>query len=136
METITCSYLLALGILLIGLEAIIFSFILFFFGVGFIIVSGISCFYSFDNGLSQIAVAFVFALILAFLLRDYFLNKLSAPNDEVEQRTHISGFGYVAEDSIKFDGTYWKTLDNLEPYKDGDRVEIIDVVDNMVVLKK
>ena len=134
-ETIAVSYLVALGILLIGLEAITFSFILFFFGLGFLIVGAISYIYVFENGLVQIATAFVIALLLAFLLRNYLLQKLSAPSDELEERTHIAGVGFVDGDAIKFDGTYWTTLSDLSSYKNGDRVEIIDVVDNMVVIK-
>ena len=135
-ETISASYLLALGILLIGLEAITFSFILFFFGVGFVVVGGVSYIYVFDNGLVQIAIAFVIALVLAFLFREYLLKKLSKPSEEVEERTHISGVGYVEDGAIKFDGTYWKTLSDLSTYEDGDRVEIVDVVDNKVVIKE
>jgi membrane protein implicated in regulation of membrane protease activity len=135
-ETIEPSYLLAFGIFLIGLEAITFSFILFFIGAGFVVVAGISYFYTFENAIVQVAVAFVIALILAFMLRNYLLQKLSKPSQEHEQRTHVSGIGHVEEGMVKFDGTYWKSLDDLSAYKDGDKVEIMDVVDNMVVLKK
>lgn len=135
-ETISGAYLIALGILLIGLEAITFSFILFFFGVGFVVVGGVSYLYTFENGLVQVAVAFVIALILAFLFRSQLLQKLSKPSEDVESRTHISGVGYVEGGAIKFDGTYWKTLSDLSTYNDGEKVDVIDVVDNMVVIKE
>ena len=135
-ETISAAYLIALGILLIGLEAITFSFILFFFGVGFVIVGGVSYLYTFENALVQVAVAFVIALILAFLFRSQLLKKLSKPSEDVESRTHISGIGYIEDGAIKFDGTYWKTLSDLSSYNEGDRVQVIDVVDNMVVIKE
>nr|WP_321265931.1 hypothetical protein [uncultured Sulfurimonas sp.] len=135
-ETISASYLLAIGILLIGLEAITFSFILFFLGLGFIFVSGISLVYSFENGIVQIAVSFVLALIFAYFLRATLLKQISKTSRKKEDRTHISGVGFVDNGMVKFDGTYWKTLDDLSEYSDGDKIEIKDVVDNMVIIKK
>ena len=135
MEAIEAYYLLAIGILLIGLEALTFSFILFFFGLGFLVVSFISYFYVFENGIAQIALAFIIALVLAFSLRNYLLKKISKPKTEMEERTHICGIGIVNGEAIKFEGTFWKTLDDISSYKDGEQVEIIDVKDNMVVLK-
>jgi len=135
-ETISPSYLLAIGILLIGLEALTFSFVVFFVGLGFVVVSGISMLYTFDNGVIQIAVASVIALVSALSLRGYMLEKLSKPSEAEEERTHISGVGFVEDGTIKFDGTYWKTLDDISGYKNGDKIEIVDVVNNMVVIKK
>lgn len=135
-EALSSSYLLAIGILLIGLEAITFSFILFFIGLGFVIVSAISYFYDFENILVQFASVFFIAIVFAYLFRDTLLKKISKPDNTPEEKTHISGFGYVEDNMIKFDGTYWNSLDDLSKYKDGDKVEIIEVVDNKVVLKK
>jgi len=136
MEAISPSYLLAIGILLIGLEAVTFSFILFFIGVGFVVVSGVSYLYAFESGLVQIAIAFVLALAFIFLLRDYMLNRLSKPSEKVEERTHISGVGYVQDGAVKFDGTYWETDANLSKYSDGDKVNVENVVNNKVVIKE
>ncbi len=136
-ETIAAFWLLAFGILLIGLEALTFSFVLFFIGIGFVLVSAISYFYMFNNGILQIAVAFIFALLLAFGLRKALMSKLSSkPNDEKEERAHISGIGTIQDDAVKFDGTFWKTIDDISSYKNGDIVKVIDVQDNMVVLER
>ena len=136
MEVISTSYLIAIGILLIGLEALIFSFVLFFLGLGFILVGLISEVYVFDNGIVQIAIAFVIALVSAYLFRQKLLDKISKTSEEKEQRTHVSGIGVVEDGMVKFDGTYWKTLDDISSFKDGEQIDIIDVVDNMVVIKK
>ena len=135
-DVISPSYLLAIGILLIGLEALIFSFVVFFIGLGFVVVSAISVFYAFDNGIIQIALVSVIALVSALSLRGYILEKLSKQSDKEEERAHISGVGFFEDGAIKFDGTYWKTLDDTSSYKNGDKVDIADVVDNMVVIKK
>jgi len=134
-EAISVTYLIAIGILLIGLEALIFSFVLFFFGVGFIVVGIVSNFYLFDNGIVQIAVAFVIALVFAYTFRKTLLEKMSKVSSKSEEKAHVSGVGILIDGSIKFDGTYWNTQSDLSKYEEGDKVTIIDVVDNMVVLK-
>ncbi|WP_331775200.1 NfeD family protein [Sulfurospirillum sp. 1612] len=135
-DTISAAYLLAFGILLIGIEVLTFSFVLVFIGLGFAIVALLSFFYLFDNGAIQIALAFILALILAFSLRKTLMSKLSKSSTKPEERAHTKGVGFVEDGLIKFDGTYWKTLDDLSDYQEGDRVEIQDVIDNKVVLKK
>lgn len=136
LETIAASWLLAIGILLIGLEVLTFSFVLFFIGIGFVLVSFISYIYTFDNGFIQIALAFVLALLLAFALRKTVIGKISKSSKKQEERAHIKGIGVVQDGAIKFDGTFWKTLDDLSKYKNGDKVKVIDVKDNMVILEK
>ncbi|SHO81151.1 nodulation efficiency protein D (NfeD) [hydrothermal vent metagenome] len=121
--------------MLIGLEALIFSFVLFFFGVGVIFVAIISYFYTFDNAIIQLALSFIIAILGAYLFRNRLLDKISKPSQEKEERRHISGVGYIDEDMVKFDGTYWRCDDDLSRYKNGDRVEVIDVVDNKVIIK-
>jgi len=133
-ETIAAYWLLAFGILFIGLEALTFTFVLFFLGIGFIFVSAISFFYTFDNGIVQIAAAFVLALIFAVILRKSLLKKLSKPNIDKEERAHVRGIGIIEDGAVKFDGTFWKTLSDISKYKNGDTVTIIDVKDNMVVI--
>ena len=136
LETIAASWLLAFGILLIGLEALTFTFVLFFIGIGFILVSFISYIYTFDNALIQIALAFVLALFFAFTLRKTLISKILKSSKKQEDRAHIRGIGEVQDGAVKFDGTFWKTLNDLSKYKNGDKVKVIDVKDNMVVLEK
>ena len=136
MGAIDAAYLLAIGILLIGLEVLTLSFVLFFLGLGFILVAVITSIVPFDNGYVQIAIAFGIALVTAVGLRKNLLERLSKTPQEKEERAHVSGIGYVEDGAIKFDGTYWKTLNDLSPYQNGDKVEVIDVKDNRVILKQ
>ncbi len=136
LETIAASWLLAFGILLIGLEALTFSFVLFFIGIGFVLVSFVSYIYTFDNATIQIALAFVLALLFALILRKTLINKLLKSSKKQEERAHIKGIGEIQDGVVKFDGTFWNTLDDLSKYKNGDKVRIKDVKDNMVVLEK
>ncbi len=133
-EVIAAYWLFAFGILFIGLEALTFTFVLFFLGIGFILVSIISFFYIFNSGIIQIALAFILALVFAIILRKTLLKKLSKPKLDAEKRAHVSGIGIIEDGAVKFDGTFWKTLNDISKYKNGDTVTIIDVKDNMVVL--
>ncbi len=135
MEAITVGYLIAIGILLIGLEVLLFSFVLFFFGIGFLFVALISVFYLFDNLYVQIALAFVIALVMAYFFRNTLLEKISKPSQKEEEKSHKKGVGVVENGMVTFDGTYWNSLNDLSVFKEGEKVEIIDVVDNKVVLK-
>ncbi len=128
-------YLLAFGIILIGLEALTFTFLLFFLGIGFIIVSIVSYFVVFDNGLWQIALAFILSVILAFVFRGKLLQKISKPKNK-EEKIHKSGTGVIDGDLVKFDGSYWQSTTDLSGFKDKERVKIVDVIDNKVVVEK
>ncbi|SFV51063.1 nodulation efficiency protein D (NfeD) [hydrothermal vent metagenome] len=136
MEVISTPYLIAIGIFLIGIEVLTYSFVLFFLGIGFVVTGAISKIYDFDNGIVQIATAFVIALVFAYFFRGKFIEMLSKTSDKKEQRAHVSGTGIVEDGMIKFNGTYWKTLDDISAYSNDEQVEIVDVIDNMVVLKK
>ena len=135
-EVISVSYLIAIGILLIGIEALFFSFVLFFLGIGFLSIALISYVYSFESGLAQIAIAFVIALVSIFLFRKNLLAKMSKESEVKEERAHISGMGIVEEGMVDFDGTYWKAQSDISTLKDGTRVEVVDVINNMVILKE
>ena len=67
--------LLAIGIALIAFEALIASFILIWFGVGFVVIAIVSSMYMFSDGIWQIAAASIISLLLLFLLRKKVLEK-------------------------------------------------------------
>ena len=55
--------LLAIGVTLITFEAVIVSFVLVWFGVGFVLTAFISYIYVFDDGIWHIATASLISLI-------------------------------------------------------------------------
>jgi len=134
MEEIYWAYLLAVGIIMIGLEALIFSFFLVWLGVGFIIVAGLSYLGLFDNGIAQIAVSVSIGLILVFVLRKWSMNMINKSEDDSEEKIHKGGTGIIDKGMIKLDGTFWQCDDDLSGYKDGDRVEVVDIVNNRAKL--
>ena len=136
MEAIEWGYLLALGIALIGLEALIFSFVLLWIGIGFIVVSILSYAGLFESGYAQIAVAVSIGLVLVLALRKWSMNLINKSTDDREEKIHKGGIGIIDGGMIKMNGTYWQSDDDLSSYKDGDRVEVIDIVDNKAKLAK
>ncbi len=136
MEVIEWFYLFAIGIVLIGIEALFFSFFLIWIGIGFLLVSVLSYFGLYDNGIAQIATACVIGLALVFALRKWSVNMLNKTQGKPEERAHIRGIGTVDNGMIKMDGTYWHSDDDLSGFKDGDKVEVIDVVNNKVKLAR
>jgi len=130
MEAIEWGYLLALGIVLIGLEALIFSFVLLWIGIGFIVVSVLSYAGLFDSGYVQIAVAVSIGLVLVLVLRKWSMNLINKTADDSEEKIHKSGTGVIEGGMIKMDGTYWQSDDDLSGFSDGDRVEVVDIMNN------
>ena len=134
MEVIDWAYLLAFGIVLIGLEALIVSFFLVWIGIGFIVVAAMTYFGLFESGTAQIAVAVSIGLVLLLALRKWSMNLVNKTQDNTEEKIHKSGVGVIDGGMIKMDGTYWQSDDDLSQYKDGDRVEVLDIVNNKAKL--
>lgn len=136
MEALTFEWLFAIGIILIGLEALIFSFFLFPIGLGFLIVSIFHLYFMRFNSLfSQTATALVLGLIFILLFRKKFICLMGKSSSNKEDKIHVSGIGIVDGKQIKFEGTFWNTNDDLSSYNDGDKVKI-EIFKNKAVLKK
>lgn len=134
MEVIDWAYLLALGVFLIGLEALVFSFFLIWIGIGFVVVALLTYMGLFESGYAQIAVAVSIGLILLLTLRKWSMRLIVKSEDSSEEKIHKSGLGIIEGGMVKMDGTYWQSDDDLSRYKDGDRVEVVDIVNNKAKL--
>ena len=134
MEVIDWAYLLAFGIVLIGLEALIFSFVLLWIGIGFIVVALLTYMGLFDSGYVQIAVAVSIGLVLVLALRKWSMKLINKSEDDTEEKIHKSGVGVIEGGLIKMDGTYWQSDNDLSQYKDGDKVQVLDIVKNKAKL--
>ena len=134
MEVIDWYYLLAIGIVLIGIEALFFSFFLIWIGIGFLLVAVLSYFGLYENGIAQIATACAIGLALVFALRKWSMDMLNKTQGNTEERAHIRGTGTISNGMVEMDGTYWHSDDDLSGFTDGDKVEVINVVNNKVKL--
>ena len=136
MEAISWSYLLGIGILLIALEVFLMSFFLLWIGLGFLIIATVSYFGLYDNALAQVASASTIGLILALLLRKWSSSFLNKTQDSSEEQNHHGGIGEVHGNSIKMDGTFWRTDADLSDFNEGDRIEVLDIVENKAIVKE
>lgn len=135
LEAIAFAYLLAIGIVFIGIEALLFSFIFFWLGLGFIAVALLSLMVTFDNGYVQIALALLFALILLLLLRKQTMAYVKRSANAKESTVHQGGMATIEAGRIKLHGTYWLCDDDLSNYNDGDKVEVL-IRDNRAQIKR
>jgi len=134
MEALSFEWLLAIGILLIALEVLTFSFFLFPVGVGFIVVSLFEFMgLGYESFFPQLATALMIALALVLFLRKKFIYMIGQSSTKKESQVHKSGLGIIQNAQIKFSGTYWNTDDDLSSYSDGDRVDI-KIVKNKAII--
>ena len=75
--------LLGIGIVLIGFEAVITSFILIWFGIGFVLTALISYFYGFDDGMWQLAIASLISILLLVILRKRTFKKFLNSDEKI-----------------------------------------------------
>jgi membrane protein implicated in regulation of membrane protease activity len=125
MEPLSFTYLLATGVILMGLEAIIFSFVLFPIGLGFLVVALLTkTSLQFETLYAQVATALSIGLMLIFTLRPSVLRWLHKSQSDEEEVVHRGGVGVVEGNQIKFEGTYWKSDSDLSSYNDGDKITV------------
>ena len=139
LSTIDPYILLGIGVALIAFEAIIASFILIWFGIGFIITALISSVYAFSDGIWQIAVASIISLILLLLLRKKVLESF------LESKKNISdnffdekGVGQIKNSKVFYKATYWdidSKIDEKE-FIEGEKVMVLKTHKNKATIEK
>jgi len=127
--------LLAIGLGLIALEGLLFSFIILWFGVGFLIVALLELFYHVDTFLIQLAIVAVISMLFILLFRKKLLIKFSKQKHS-DNFFNEEGYGVVKNGMIFYKGTFWE-LDgslNIEDFKEGERVFVSKVRENRAVI--
>lgn len=142
METVTLNVisptvLVAIGIILIAIEAMIFSFVFFWFGLASVIVGVISLFFTFSDGLWQLATIGVVALLMLFFLRAKALEKFQKPKDgEIKDNfLNTEGIGTIHNGKVYYKATYWD-CDTINDFIDDEKVEVIEAKKGKVIIKK
>lgn len=131
--------LLAIGVALIAFEAIITSFILIWFGIGFIITAIISYLYIFPNGIWQIAIASLSSLFLLYLLRKKTLESfLESKRNISDNFFNEKGVGEIRNSKVFYKATYWdidSKLDEKE-FLEGEKVIVLKTHKNKASIEK
>ena len=131
--------LLGIGVILIGLEAVIASFILIWFGIGFILTAFISMGYDFSDGVWQLACVAIISLALLAMLRKKVLEKFLKSEEEITDNfLSEGGTGEIKNGKVFFKGTYWEIDSELDDneFESGEKVEVIKTYRNSAVIKK
>ncbi len=131
--------LLAIGVALIAFEAVIASFVLIWFGLGFILTALISYIYIFSDGLWQIAIASIFSLILLLLFRKKALESfLKSKKDISDNFLDEKGIGEIKNSKVLYKATYWdidSELDEKE-FVEGEKVVVLKTFKNQATIEK
>ncbi|WP_418185546.1 NfeD family protein [Aliarcobacter vitoriensis] len=131
--------LFAIAIALITLEIFLYSFVVIWFGLGFIIVGVLSFFYPFESAIWQIALVSILSLIFLFLFRKKLLARFSKSQREVKDNFFDeSGFGEFKQGKIFFKGTFWELEPNFDDktLKDGEKIKVLKVKNNFAFIEK
>ena len=131
--------LLAIGIALIAFEALIASFILIWFGVGFVVIAIVSSVYMFSDGIWQIAAASIISLLLLFLLRKKVLEKfLNSRKDISDDFLNEKGIGEIRNSKVFYKATYWDIDSNIDEkeFIEGEKVVVLKTHKNTAIIEK
>lgn len=114
------------------------TFVLIWFGFGFLAVLICSIFYTFDLALVQVSLAFVFSVILLLIFRKKLLNYIrkSADKKIKDDFLNESGIGTFKEGKIYFKGTFWDYEPSNLKLNSKEKVKVISAKNNIVKIEK
>ncbi len=131
--------LLAIGVALIASEALVVSFVVFWFGLACLIVAGLTQLNIIDDIQWQLSTIAIISIFLLFTLRTkalrYFLKTEVADNEDIFLDT--SGEGIIKENLVYFMATYWKIGNSQkENFEDGETVFVSGTKNGVAFIEK
>jgi len=139
LDVINPYILIGIGVVLIGLEAIISSFIIIWFGLGFLIAGFISFGYDFSDGLWQLGIVALISLSFIGLLRKKALEKFLKSDEEISDNfLDEKGTGEIKNSKVFYKGTYWEIefQSNEFELQEGQKVEVLKTHKNSAIIEK
>jgi len=131
--------LLGIGVILIALESVIASFILMWFGIGFILTAFISYLYAFDDGIWQLSIASFISILLLLLLRKRTFKKFLSSNEKISDNfLNEKGIGEIKNDKVFYKGTYWEIDGEINEsiFTEGEKVLVTKTFKNSATIEK
>lgn len=132
--------MLTIGVVLLGIELMIASFVVIFIAIAFLIVGLAGFFVAWPSGEIQLLVTIVLSAVLTLTLRKTFMKGMS--KEDLPLETMESGdFGEIVEHDgdfrVEYKGTTWaiRVVDDSE-LKVGDEVVVEKLHNNMAYIKK
>jgi len=131
--------LIAIGITLIALETLTFTFVMAWFGISFIIVGVLSFMPIFPDGLWQLSVISILSILLLITLRSKILKIFLKPkeNENNDDFFNEQGIGVIKSNKVYYKATYWDIdlSDNLT-YEENEKVNVIEIKKGTAYIKK
>ena len=131
--------LLAIGVTLVALEAFIASFIIIWFGIGFGITAFISNFYTFSDGIWQLATVSFISIILLLVFRKKVLETIFKSKDEIsDDFFNERGIGEIKNSKVFYKGTYWEIDSEIKTdnFEEGEKVVVLKTFKNSATIQK
>lgn len=132
---ITPMIMIGIGIFLIGLEVLLSSFFIIWFGIGFLLIGAWHYVFPFTEGAYQLASVAILSMILLFLFKEKARKMLFRQSELIkDDYLNEAGYGEVVEGMISFKGTLWKYEPKIE-LKEGQRVKVLEAKNNRVKIE-
>jgi len=139
LSLISPTILIAIGLGLIAIEMLIFSFVFFWFGLAFIIVGVLTYFSVFSDGLWQLSSTSVISIVLLLILRTKLI-KLFLKTKEKENNDNFlneRGIGIVKNGKVYYKATYWDiNLSNKELFEENEKVIVLNASKSIATIEK
>ena len=135
---ISPTILIAIGLFLIAIEAMSFSFISFWFGLASILIGIATNFIDFNDGLWQIASICILALVLLLSLRTKLIEKFLKSKDQEINDTFLNekGEGVIKNGKVEYKATYWDIDSKDTDFKEGEKVIVLSALRNKAKIEK
>ncbi len=131
LQPLSPSLLIGIGVVLIGLEMLVGTFYILWFGVGFFVVGVMEYFMPFSNALYQISLALTISLVLLFSLKKHISNLLHKSEKEVKDDfLNEVGEGVIKEGMVFYKGTLWEYEPKDLHVKEGLHVKVLSTKKN------
>ena len=132
LSIISPTILIAIGLFLIVIEVMSFSFISFWFGFSCILIGIATNFIDFNDGLWQIASICILALVLLFSLRTKLMEKFLKSKDQEINDTFLNekGEGVIKNGKVEYKATYWDIDSKDTDFKEGEKVIVLSALKN------
>ena len=127
----------AIGLAFLALEVFFASFYLLWFGFGFLAVAALSAGVVFGDGMYQIALATVLAVVLLLAFAKRLRALLKKSEKEIKDDfLNETGKGVIKEGMVFYKGTLWRFEPALADLKDGDEVTVIKTHKSVATIAK
>ena len=143
MENLTFSlispaYLSAIGVILIAVEMLTFSFILFWFGIAFLLVAGLSLLNIFPDGLWQLLSIAIIAMAMLVSLRTKALELLLKSKEENNDNfLNEAGVGEIKHSKVNYKATYWEIgYEGKETFEEDEKVTVLRTEKGVAFIEK